>query len=693
MTLLHRSCDGDRNATAERLLTGYLADSASNMHSGGVKPRRKWPNRIRGDAARGLPNTRHEVQDKMQAQNNIAVPELPQVSVHRIFEDVARRNPSSLALVFGARKVTYGELDERANHLAGVLRHEGLARGDRVAVFADRSIETIVAFVAILKAGGAYVPIDTAYPGQRVEFLLRECSPFAVMTTRALAGRLGPSPVRVLNTEELLDAASRTGHDQIVLDGVGPEDLAYILFTSGTTGMPKGVTVPHRAVTRLVFGQEYTRFGADRRFLQLASLSFDAATLEIWGPLLHGGVCVLYPGGSLPDPEELMRCIRDNGVTTAWLTSTLFNTIVTVKPDALGGLEELLIGGETLSVPHVRKALELLPALQIINGYGPTENTTFTCCYRIPRALPEGLTSIPIGSPIAHTQVHIVTERMQPAAPGEIGEILCGGAGLATGYWNEDALTREKFVTPEHPALADTVLYRTGDYGRRLPDGVIEFVGRRDDQVKIRGFRIELGEINTVLLAHPAIRDAVVVADRQQDRAVGLIAYLVSEDPSLTSEVVQEFLGLHLGSYMIPSSIVFLPALPLTVNGKLDRAKLPAPAANRPAVEPLAPGNELEKLLQSIWTRVLKIEPIGVDMNFFDIGGTSLLSIELISEIARATAASPRPLSVVHVYQYPTIRDFAAFLAGPGKPAQPAGLSAEERAARQRSARMRNRRA
>jgi len=645
-----------------------------------------------------IPNAKHEVQDKMPLQDKMPQPNFPQESIHRIFEDVARRNPSSLALVFGARKVTYGELDERADHLARVLRHEGLARGDRVAVFADRGIETIVAFVAILKAGGAYVPIETAYPGQRVEFLLQECSPFAVLTTRALAGRLGRSRARVLITEEALAAADRTGQDPIVQDrsvqdDSGPEDLAYILFTSGTTGTPKGVTVPHRAVTRLVFGQEYTRFGGDRRFLQLASLSFDAATLEIWGPLLHGGVCVLYPGGSLPDPDELMRCIRDNGVTTAWLTSTLFNTIVTVKPDALGGLEELLIGGETLSVPHVRKALELLPGLQIINGYGPTENTTFTCCYRIPRALPEGLPSIPIGSPIAHTQVHILSELMQPVAPGEIGEILCGGAGLATGYWNQDALTREKFVTPGFAPLADTVLYRTGDYGRWLPDGVIEFVGRRDDQVKIRGFRIELGEINAVLLAHPAIRDAVVVADRQQDRTVGLIAYLVSDDPSLTAEAVQEFLGLHLGSYMIPSDIIFLPALPLTVNGKLDRSSLPAPGGNRPAAALLAPGTEGEKLLQSIWTRVLKVEPIGIDMNFFDIGGTSLLSIELISEIARVTAASPRPLSVVHVYQYPTIRDFAAFLAGPGKPAQPAGLSAEDRAAKQRSARLRNRRA
>lgn len=630
---------------------------------------------------------------EQEAPTNMSAPHLPQKAIHEILEDVARENPSSLALVFGSRKVTYGELNESADRLARALRHEGMVRGDRVAVLADRSIETIVAFLAILKAGGAYVPIDTAYPGQRVDFLLQECSPFAVLTTRALGGKLGPSQARVMITEEVLAGGGQPDPGPGGVAGAGPEDLAYILFTSGTTGTPKGVTVPHRGVTRLVFGQEYARFGVDRRFLQLASLSFDAATLEIWGPLLHGGVCVLYPGGSLPDPDELMHCIRNNGVTTAWLTSTLFNTIVTVKPEALGDLEELLIGGETLSVPHVRKALELFPGLQIINGYGPTENTTFTCCYRIPRELPAGLPSIPIGQPIAHTQVYILSDQLQPVAPGEIGEILCGGAGLATGYWNQDALTREKFVTPEYPPLADTLLYRTGDYGRFLPEGVIEFIGRRDDQVKIRGFRIELGEINAVLLRHPTIRDAVVIPDRQHERAVGLIAYLVSDDPSLTAEAVQEFLGLHLGSYMIPSEIIFLPALPLTVNGKLDRSKLPAPGRDRPAVALLAPSTDGEKLLQSIWSRVLKVEPIGVDMNFFDIGGTSLLSIELISEISKAAVSTPRPLSVVHVYQYPTIRDFAGYLAGPEKSTPSAGMSAEERAARQRNARQRNKRA
>lgn len=615
---------------------------------------------------------------------------LPRQTIHEIFTEVARRNPAAIALVLGARHVTYGELNQSADHLANVLRGQGMQRGDRVAVYAERSIETLVAFLGILKAGGAYVPIDTAYPERRVEFLLEECSPFVLLTDGALREKLGPVKTRVLVTDEVLaQAAAATSADD---GGADPEDLAYILFTSGTTGTPKGVAVPHRGVTRLVFGQDYARFGSDRRFLQLASLSFDAATLEIWGPLLHGGVCVLYPGGSLPDPTQLMACIRDNGVTTAWLTSTLFNTIVTVKPEALAGLEELLIGGEALAVSHVRKALALLPDLQIINGYGPTENTTFTCCYRIPRDLPEDISSIPIGYPIAHTEVFILSDQLQPLAPGEVGEILCGGAGLATGYWNQPELTREKFVTPEFPPLSQKLLYRTGDFGRFLPDGAIEFGGRRDEQVKIRGFRIELGEINAVLLKHPAVRDAVVVADRSQDGALGLVAYLVAADASLTAEAVQEYLGGQLGSYMIPSEIMLLPSLPLTVNGKLDRSRLPAPGQARTGAAVLAPGTEAEKRLHGVWSRVLKTGNIGTDMNFFDIGGTSLLSIELISEIRQSFPEATMPLSVVHVYQYPTIRDFAGYLAGPGQPAATAGMSTEERAARQRLARQRNRR-
>ena len=618
----------------------------------------------------------------------------PQESVHSVFARVAQAHPAATALVHGARRVTYAELEAAAGRLAGQLQRAGLVRGDRVAVLADRSLETIAAFLGILRAGGAYVPIDTAYPESRVAFLLEECAPRAVLTTRELAGRLGtaPAPVRLL--DDLFAASADDGAPGWC--EAGPEDTAYILFTSGTTGTPKGAVVPHRGITRLVFGQDYARFGADRRFLQLASLSFDAATLEIWGPLLHGGACVLYPGGSLPDPGELERCIADNGVTTAWLTSTLFNTIVTVRPEALRGLQELLIGGETLSVPHVRKALELLPGLQIVNGYGPTENTTFTCCHRIPAELPPGLASIPIGKPLAHGRVFVVSPELQPVPDGEFGEIVCGGAGLATGYWNREELTREKFVAPPFAAPGCPVLYRTGDFGRFLPDGAVEFAGRRDDQVKIRGFRIELGEISAVLLTHPALRDAVVVPDKRQDRVVGLVAYVVATDPAPDAAALAEFLGGRLAAYMVPGEFIFLPELPLTVNGKLDRKRLPAPRAEQPAAGVQAPGTPQEELLLAAGRRVLGVEAIGVDMNFFDIGGTSLLSIELVGEIAAAATAAAlpltAPLSVVHVYQYPTIRDFAAFLAGGSRPAQAGGLSAEERAARQRAARMRGRR-
>lgn len=611
--------------------------------------------------------------------------------LHEILESVSLRDPSKTALIQGPRRVSYSELNHRAADLACQLIASGMKTGDRVAVYSDRSIEALIAFVGILKAGGAYVPIDTAYPVGRTDFLLKESQPFVILTSRAMRERLQHMSIPLLVLEDLLPAD--VAPKQLATDhGLVPKptapvdssDLAYILFTSGTTGTPKGVAVPHRAIERLVFDQEYAHFGPEQTFLQLASLSFDAATLEIWGPLLHGGTCVLYPGGSLPDPTELKHCLKDNAVTTAWLTSTLFNTIVTVMPEVLASLKELLIGGEALSIPHVCKALSLFPKLQIINGYGPTENTTFTCCYRIPHDLSASLQSVPIGFPIAHTQVHILSDEMKPVPAGEIGEIFCGGDGLADGYWQHDELTREKFIIPEPPLPAER-LYRTGDYGRLLPNGAIEFMGRRDDQVKIRGFRVELGEISATIQQYDTVTDAAVVAHQQKGGSVTLVAYVVTSDSLLTSSALQDFLGYHLSDYMIPSEVIFLTSLPLTVNGKLDRSRLPQPGSGPELADYIAPQTAAEKQLAAIWARLLAVDPVGIDMNFFDLGGTSLLSIELISAIGD-TFATEVPLSVVHVYQYPTIKDFARYLTDAGKTTEKsAGMSAKERAARRRN--------
>ena len=299
------------------------------------------------------------------------------------------------------------------------------------------------------------------------------------------------------------DGNPKTGDD--------PERLLYVMYTSGSTGTPKGVEVPHRAVNRLVQNSGVADFGPDRVFLLLAPLSFDASTFEIWGPLLNGGRCVIYPE-RLPEFDTLARVIRTNSVTTLWLTASLFNKIIDEAPQTLISVEQLLTGGEALSVDHIRRAQQALPNIEFINGYGPTENTTFTCCYRIPRPLDDKLTSIPIGRPIGNTQVYVLDPQLGCVPVGAPGELYAGGDGLARGYLNRPQLTAERFV--ESPYAAGEKLYKTGDLVRYLPDGNIEYLGRLDQQIKLRGFRIEPGEIETVLRQHHLVENCVVIAPR-----------------------------------------------------------------------------------------------------------------------------------------------------------------------------------
>ena len=310
-----------------------------------------------------------------------------------------------------------------------------------------------------------------------------------------------------------------------------PDHLAYVMYTSGSTGRPKGVEVTHRGITRLLFGGDYAQLDADQTILQLAPVAFDASTFEIWGALLHGGKCVLYPE-RVPSPQDLGEIINQQGVTTLWLTASLFNTVIDEAPQALSEVRQLLIGGEALSVPHVRRGLERLPHTEIINGYGPTESTTFACCYRIPRRLDENIRSIPIGKPIGNTQGVHTGSPDESGAYRCGGEIYIGGDGLARGYFNRPELTAERFIEHYFDGEPAQRLYRTGDLGRYLPDGNIEFLGRIDNQVKIRGYRIELGEIEAVLAQHPAIQQAVVLAREDTPGDRRLVAYVVATDGS-----------------------------------------------------------------------------------------------------------------------------------------------------------------
>ena len=448
-------------------------------------------------------------------------------SIAREFERQAALAPAATAVIFGAESLTYAELNRRANQLAWHLRARGVGPDVLVGLCVERSLELIVGLVAILKAGGAYVPLDPQYPADRLAFMLADTQVPVLLTQERLVPALPPSGAAIVRLDSdwpEIAASPETNPDTEVT----AEHLAYVTYTSGSTGVPKGVEVRQRGVLRLVYGVDYVQLSPAERLLQLAPVTFDASTFEVWGALLHGGTCVVYPD-RVPTPSELGDVLRAQGVTTMWLTSSLFNVIIDEAPEALAGLRQLLIGGEALSLQHVRRAQERLPHTQIINGYGPTESTTFACCYPIPPVGP-AWSSVPIGGPISNTETYVLDPRLNPVPIGVPGELYIGGAGLARGYLRRPDVTADRFIPDPFSARRGDRLYRTGDLVRFLADGRIEFIGRNDDQVKIRGFRVELGEIESVLTAHPAVAQAVVLDREGAAGEKRLVAYVVQAD-------------------------------------------------------------------------------------------------------------------------------------------------------------------
>ena len=457
-------------------------------------------------------------------ERNTTTGAYPRVDIGTVFTEVAAARADAVAVSRGDEQLTYAELDARSNQLARHLRRRGVGVEARVGVCLERSLDLIVGLLAIVKAGAAYVPLDPEYPKQRLGFLAGDAGVSVVLTQQQLADRVaGCAAEAVLLDRDWPRVCEQpVGPVSIVVD---PDDLAYVTYTSGSTGLPKGVEVCHRGVLRLVFGVDYAEFGPEQVFLQLAPVSFDASTLEIWGALLHGGRCALFPG-RVPTPRELGDAVEREGVTTLWLTASLFNTVVDERPESLARLSQLLIGGEALSVAHVEKAYERLPATRIINGYGPTESTTFACCHAIQRRLGDAR-SIPIGRPIGNTRVYVLDPTMRPVPVGVAGELYIGGDGLGRGYAKRPELTAERFLPDPFDERPGARLYRTGDAVRQLDDGALEFLGRLDDQVKLRGYRIEPGEVEATLLRHPRVGQCAVVAREDAPGEKRLVAYVV----------------------------------------------------------------------------------------------------------------------------------------------------------------------
>lgn len=583
-----------------------------------------------------------------------------QSSIQELFEQQVTNAPDAVALLWDDGSLTYRELNARANRLAHCLRARGVVADTRVGMCLNRSPEMIVAILAILKAGGAYVPLDPAYPLARLQFMIEDSRAPMILTQRSLLSNLRTN-AELICIDEIAAELAQHG-DENIQTITTADDLAYVMYTSGSTGTPKGVAITHRNVVRLVKNTNYASFMSDEVFLQASTISFDASTFEIWGSLLNGARLVLMSPGA-PSLKDLGATIKRHGVTTLWLTAGLFHLMAENHLDDLRGVRQLLAGGDVLSVPHVQKVVRELPNCRLVNGYGPTESTTFACCYPI-NDLSKVNGSVPIGYPISNTRVYILDKQMNPTPIGVPGELYIGGDGLARGYLDRPELTSDRFVANPFSHETGDRLYRTGDLVRYKSAGEIEFLGRIDNQVKVRGFRIELGEIEAALVEHHDVREAAVVACKDNGDK-HLAAFLVQRNGHLATDEVREYLQQRLPEYMVPSVFVKLDALPLSPTGKVDRRALATTTTVERQTEKafVAPVDELELKLTKIWEQVLSVAPVSANENFFELGGHSLLAVRLFAEIEKALG---RNLPLATLFQAPTVRQLARALRDEG---------------------------
>ncbi|PAX87041.1 hypothetical protein CLM82_27660 [Streptomyces albidoflavus] len=580
--------------------------------------------------------------------------------LHELFQEQAARRPEATALVLGDRRVTYGALNARANRLARHLAGQGVGPGDLVGVCLERGPELVTGLLAALKTGAGCAPMDPAFPGPRLAEMARQAGTGVVVTDAAGAGRaaaLAPTVVVLPGPGEAEGPLAAYGEEDLPRRAT-PDDAAYVMFTSGSTGRPKGVLSPHRSLVRLLFGQEFLVFGEHRTWLLAAPVSWDGFAIELWGALLHGGTGVLHPG-STPDPAVITGLVREHGITTAFLPTSLFNAIADECPELIGRLREVMTGGEACSPRHLSKALRANPRLALLHVYGPMENGGYTTWHRVRPGESDGPT-VPIGRAVAHTRTYVLDDLLQPVAEGGTGELWIGGDGLARGYYGRPALTAERFVAS--PFTPGERLYRSGDQVRLLPTGELEFVGRTDHQVKIRGFRIEPEEVRAALLGHPAVAEAAVVAVRHGDGPRRLAAYVVPApgDEAPGRAELRAFLSRELPAHMVPSAFTALERMPHNASAKVDRAALPEPDWAAAAEDHVPPRGHVEETLAGVWAEVLGVPRVGAHDDFFDLGGDSIAAVRIASRTAAVLRAPVAPRAL---FQAPTVASLAELLA------------------------------
>lgn len=566
-------------------------------------------------------------------------------SIHQRFAAQAQRTPHTVAVSAGDLRLTYRQLDERANRLAHRLTEAGVGPRDPVAVLMERSADVVVAILAALKAGAFYLPLHSAHPLPRMQQIMDRAGSPVLLTDSASRARGLPRTSRVI-----LPATDRATAEASATDPrvpAGPDAPAYVIHTSGSTGEPKGVEVPHRGVLGLADDSCWDG-DAHRRVLALAPYAFGVSTYELWVPLLRGGEIVLPPPGDL-DVRTVRRLIRDHGVTALHVTAGLFRLFADEAPDSFATVREVLTGGDVISPAAVRRVLEVCPDLVVRAMYGATEVSSFAASAAL-TAPCEPTAVIPVGHPMDTVDARLLDERLRPVADGGTGELYIAGDRLALGYYRRPDLTAERFV--EDPRVPGSRMYRTGDLMRRGPRG-LEFAGRVGDQVKIRGFRVEPAEVEHVLAGRPEVAHAAVVVLDREDGERHLAAYLVPRSPGLDLAAVRKAVAEVLPDYMVPAAIVELAELPLTANGKLDRAALPAPARQR-GTDHVAASGERQQALCALFSLVLGVSDVGVDDSFFALGGESLQAVRLASRIE---AELGHEVSVGDVLNHPTVAE------------------------------------
>jgi amino acid adenylation domain-containing protein len=574
--------------------------------------------------------------------------------IHDLFAEQAKETPNHIALVFKDQKLTYKELDEKATQLALYLQQQNDTTETLIGICLTRSIEMIVGILGILKAGAAYVPIDPEYPQARIQYIVADSGIKLLLTQSALVQQLTESlstkTCSIIAIDQSLEQIEKqTGTLTITAKG---HHLAYVIYTSGSTGQPKGTLIEHKSILRICKPDQefaYIQISSADTLLQLSSFAFDGSIFDIFAALLNGARLVLIDQCDILQIKKLSQCIIDNHITVFFITTALFNTLVDNALDSLSNVRKILFGGEKVSVQHVNKAIDYLGKDKIIHVYGPTESTVFSTYYPVNDDNYDA--NIPIGKAIPNTQLYILDQDLNMQPVGEPGELCIGGDGLARCYLNQAEMTNQKFIN--NPFHSGTKIYKTGDRVVCLDDGNIIFLDRIDQQVKIRGFRIELGEIESVLLQHEDLGSVVVQAIESQDDRKQLVAYIICKNKCVPSIFeLRTFLGARLPDYMIPHVFVFLDEFPLTVNGKVDRKKLPKPDRLSTHTQYVPPQNELDEKLVLIWERILKIDKIGINDNFFIMGGDSLLAAQVLIQVETTFLIE---IALTDIYETPTI--------------------------------------